>query len=172
MLNLLRRKAFSKSAKCQHKVVVPGRALESRVEDNGNVFILFNVHLYGLSLPQAHSIADCLRNHARLASPDPTGYVVSVLGDFNFRYDDKPILQIPDFKAIFKEPKLPKVSKVIKGALDSFTRIEHDHFLILTRRLGILMILISFLLVRLDGPSYPFTSKLKLAPPRSILTKA
>ena len=63
-----------------------------QVEDNGNVFILFNVHLYGLSLPQAHCIADCLRNHAHLASFDPTRYFVSVLGDFNFRYEDKPIL--------------------------------------------------------------------------------
>ena len=80
MLNLLRRSAFSRNAKCLHKFVVPGRALETRIEGNGNTFILLNVHLHGLSLPQANDIADCLRNRAHMASLDPTGYFVSVLG--------------------------------------------------------------------------------------------
>ena len=110
-LNLLRKTAFSKNAKCLHKVLVPGRALESKIEDNGNIFILVNIHLYGLSLPKAQGIADCLRSHALQASLEPTKYFVSVLGDFNFRYDDKPILQIPDFKAFSRNLNCPKFLK-------------------------------------------------------------
>ena len=85
------------------------------IEDNGKTFVTFNIHLFGLSLPQAYKIANCLRFHALEASKDPTKYFVSAMGDFNFRCENKPIIQIPEFKASFKHPKLSKISKIIKG---------------------------------------------------------
>ena len=143
----------------------------SRIEDNGNTFILLNVHLHGLSLPQANDIADCLRNHAHMASLDPTGYFVSVLGDFNFRYDDKPILPIPDSKAIFKEPMLPKISKMIRGALDLFTRVEHDHFSHYNASLGHLND-IDFIFISAPGWSQlPLNLEVEVGPPEVYFNK-
>ena len=66
--------------------------------------------------------------HQAKAALDPLNYVVAIAGDLNIRYADKPILKIPEFSAVFKEPKLPKLSKRLYDALGKSIRSEHDHF--------------------------------------------
>ena len=48
------------------------------------------------------------QHHANLAAQEPLAYFVIIVGDFNFRYPDKPVMSIPDFKCLYKEPKLTK----------------------------------------------------------------
>ena len=53
---------------------------------------------------------------------------VLVLGDFNIRFPDKPVLHVQTAVETFKERKYAKVAKIILHSLRCFTRIEHDQF--------------------------------------------
>ena len=79
-------------------------------------------------MEQINNIRDRLQHHANLAAQEPLAYFVIIVGDFNFRFADKPIISVPDFECQYKEPKLSKHAKKLKLALDRFTRVEHDQY--------------------------------------------
>ena len=55
-------------------------------------------------------------------------YHVTLLGDWNWRYCDKPILDTVTGQAIYKEPKLPKPARILKSVVDLYIRVEHDQY--------------------------------------------
>ena len=62
-----------------------------------------------------------------IAKQDPINHHLIVVGDMNFRYADKPLLNVETSKFEFKEPKLSKPTKTLLLALNKLTRIEHDN---------------------------------------------
>ena len=71
-------------------------------------------------------------------------------------------------KLFFKELKLPQISKVTKGALNSFTRIEHDHFSHFNASIGHLND-IDFIVISAPGWSQlPLHLEVEVGPPRGL----
>ena len=128
VMSFIRKRAFSSAANCYHVSLVPGRCIETIVNDVDVATHFINVHFHGWSLHDANKVADRLRVLLQEAAASPLSVRVILLGDLNIRFAEKPVLDLASQKATFKEPKHSKVAKVLLGCLGGFTRIEHDHF--------------------------------------------
>ena len=126
-LSTIRRSSFGASAVCEHVAVIPGRCLQTKITDNDKTTIFINLHLHNLTPEQIEIIKQLLDNHFERAERQPLRYVVVVVGDFNFRYEDKSVLQVGKQQCIFKQPKYAKQTKSLKQTLDKYIRMEHDH---------------------------------------------
>ena len=127
-MSFVRRRAFSAKAPCSHSVLVPGRCLETIIIDNDIHTYFINIHFHGWSMHEVHIVAERLKLLHLACAANPLLYRIIISGDMSLRFSDKPVLDVSTSKAMFKEPKHPKVAKVLLGCLAKFTRIEHDQF--------------------------------------------
>lgn len=126
-LSTIRRSSFGPAAVCVHVAVIPGRCLQTTITDKDKTTIFINLHLHNLTSEQIKIITQLLDNHFERAERQPLRYFVVVVGDFNFRYEDKSVLQVKEQQCIFKQPKYSKHIKSLKQTLDNYIRMEHDH---------------------------------------------
>ena len=107
-MSILDKHAFPNRTCFKHEVLVEGRYLETTAQYAGATSIFINSHFYDWTPSQIHFVTEHLRHHFDCAEKDPTHDHISWVGDWSWRYADKPLLEVATGKTIFKEPKLPK----------------------------------------------------------------
>ena len=128
VLTTIQRSAFSKQATCSSVVYVPGRCIETIIVDKNCTTYVINIHFFGWTHAQTALVSDRLLVLYALAACDPLTHRVFVLGDFNIRFEEKPILDVGNMATTQKPPKHSKMAKTLLRGLRDFTRIEHDSF--------------------------------------------
>ena len=91
-LNIIKREAFSQFATCEHWAIVTGRCLISLISDGNKTTTFVNMHFYNFSQHETSIVQNFINTQNDIARQDPINHHVIVVGDMNFRYSDKPLL--------------------------------------------------------------------------------
>ena len=127
-VNIIDLSIFPKNAIVDHTALVPGRCLETSIVHANSSSIFVNSHFFNWSPNDVDFVSKRLKQHLEKARENPSEYHVTLLGDWNWRYGDKPVLDTKTGQAIYKEPKLPKLARILKAVVDCFIRVEHDQY--------------------------------------------
>ena len=92
---------FPSTSSFKHVVLVPGRCIETTITHADCTSVYINTHLFDWSPIQIDFVSKQIKDHLNKARDNPTSYHVTLLGDWNWRCSDKPVLDTVTGQAIF-----------------------------------------------------------------------
>ena len=108
VLCTIKRTCFSANARIESKVWVPGRILKISIFDNDKTFTFINVHFFGLQPNQVAQFSSHLKNLHQQTKLDPTKRFVTIVGDFNIRFEGDAMIELGTGKPIQRAKNRPK----------------------------------------------------------------